>query len=71
MEEMLARFRRSIEQRPQAPFFDGLTCEEYAALSDEDEQALWDRLTAEADKQVDDAERDIPPHFRPAEQKRR
>jgi bifunctional DNA-binding transcriptional regulator/antitoxin component of YhaV-PrlF toxin-antitoxin module len=71
MEEMLARLHRSIEQRPQAPFSDGLTYEEYAALSDEDEQALWDRLTAEAVKQVDNAERDIPPHFRPAGQKRR
>jgi bifunctional DNA-binding transcriptional regulator/antitoxin component of YhaV-PrlF toxin-antitoxin module len=71
MQEMLARLRRSIEQRPQVPFFDGLTYEEYAALSDEDEQALWDRLTAEAEKQVDSAERDIPPHFRPAGQKRR
>ena len=71
MEEMLARLRRSIEERPQAPFFDGLTYEEYAVLSDEAEQALWDRLTATADKQVDNAEHDIPPHFRPAGQKRR
>ena len=46
MQEMLARFRRSIEQQPQAPFFDGLTYAEYAALSEEDGQALWDRLTA-------------------------
>jgi len=71
VQEMLARFRRSMEQQPQAPFFDGLTYEEYAALSEEDEQALWDRLTAAADKQVQSAERDIPPHFRPAGQKRR
>jgi len=71
VQEMLARFRRSMEQQPQAPFFDGLTDEEYAALSEEDEQALWDRLTAAADKQLESPERDIPPHFRPAGQKRR
>jgi len=51
MQEMLARFRRSLEQQPQAPFLDDLTCEEYAALCEADEQALWDRLTAAADKQ--------------------
>jgi hypothetical protein len=71
MQEMLARFRRSLEQHPQAPFFDGFIDKEYAALSKEDEQALWDRLTAAAAKQGESAERDIPPHFRPAGQKRR
>ena len=50
MQEMLARFRRSMEQQPQAPFFGGLTCEEYAAISEEDEQALWDRMAATTEK---------------------
>jgi bifunctional DNA-binding transcriptional regulator/antitoxin component of YhaV-PrlF toxin-antitoxin module len=71
MQAMLTEFRRAIGDDLGAPFSAGLTVEEYAALSDEAEQALWDQLTANAEKQVDTAERDIPPHFRPAGQKRR
>src|SRR5258708_2948172 len=48
MRQVLAHFRRSLARDPQAPFFGGLTFDEYAALSDEEEQALWDRLSAEA-----------------------
>jgi hypothetical protein len=70
-QEMLARFRRSLTSDPRSPFFGGLSFEEYAALSEETEQVLWDRLTAEAERKVKGAERDIPSHFRPAGQKRR
>jgi bifunctional DNA-binding transcriptional regulator/antitoxin component of YhaV-PrlF toxin-antitoxin module len=57
MQEMLAEFRRAIGDDLRAPYFAGLTGEEYAALSDEAEQALWDRLTVEAEKQVNSHER--------------
>jgi bifunctional DNA-binding transcriptional regulator/antitoxin component of YhaV-PrlF toxin-antitoxin module len=70
-QEMLAEFRRSLARDPQAPFFDGLTLEEYAALSDEDEQSLWDRLPTEAEAKVKGVERNIPAHFHPAGQRRR
>src|SRR5438105_377617 len=49
-QEMLAQFRHALSRDPAAPFFGGLTLEEYAALSDEAEQELWDRLTAEAER---------------------
>jgi len=71
VEELLAQFRRSLARHPQRPFFGGLTFEEYAALSEEAEQELWDRLSAEAEGKIKGAEHDIPPHFRPAGQKRR
>jgi hypothetical protein len=70
-QKILAQFRRSLAREPQMPFLGGLTLEEYAALSGEAEQELWDRLTAEAEERVKGAERDIPPHFRPAGQERR
>jgi hypothetical protein len=69
--KMLARFQRLLASDPQAPFFGGLSLEEYAALSEEAEQELWDRLTADAERKVNGAEREIPPHFRPAGQRRR
>jgi len=71
MEELLAQFRDFLARNPQAPFFGGLSAEEYGTLTDEAEEELWARLTAEAEKQVKSAEREIPPHFRPSGQKRR
>lgn len=70
-QEVLAQFRRSIASAPQAPFLGGLTFEEYAALSEEEETALWERLSAEAEKELRHVkESDVPAHFRPAGQKR-
>jgi len=63
--EILAQFQLSLERNPQAPFFGGLTFEEYAALSEEEEQSLWDKLSEQAEREVKLIERDIPPHFRP------
>src|SRR5947209_18737155 len=71
VQEMVAQFRRSLARHPQRPFFGGLTFEEYAALPEDAEQELWDRLSAEAEGKVKGTEQDIPPHFRPAGQKRR
>lgn len=44
-QKIIVQFQRSLAQNPQASFFGGLTFEEYAALSGEEEQALWDRLS--------------------------
>src|SRR5262249_55078023 len=63
---VLEAFRLALARDPQMPFFGGLTLEEYGALSDEAEQALWDRLTMEAERKTGGGERDIPSHFRPA-----
>jgi hypothetical protein len=71
MRQILAQLQRSLTQDAQKPFFGGLTLEQYAALSDEDEKALWDRLAAEAEREVPLVEQEIPPHFRPAGQERR
>jgi hypothetical protein len=48
MRQILTQLRRSLAGDPDAPFFGGLTFEEYAGLSEEEEQALWERLSAEA-----------------------
>ena len=71
MQQILAHVQRCLASNPQAPFLGGLTLEEYAALSEEEEQALWDRLAAESYRQVTPVEQDIPAHFRPAGQERR
>ena len=67
-EETQARLRDVLQQRGTEPFFAGLSLDEYLALSDEDDKALWDRLHQEAEREVKDVEIDIPPHFRPAGQ---
>jgi hypothetical protein len=38
------------------PYFGGLTWREYQALSDEERRALWDRLYAEFDVEIEAAE---------------
>ena len=71
MRQILTQLRRSLAGDPEAPLFGGLTFEEYAGLSEAEEQALWDRLSAEAHRKVKVVEQEIPPHFRPAGQERR
>jgi hypothetical protein len=68
MRQILSQLQRSLAEDSQAALFGGLTPEEYAALPEEEEQALWDRLSAEAHRQVKPVEQEIPPHFRPAGQ---
>jgi AbrB family looped-hinge helix DNA binding protein len=70
MQQILTQLWRSLASDPEAPFFGGLTFEEYAALSEEEERSLWERLSAEAHQKVNVVEQEIPPHFRPARQKR-
>jgi hypothetical protein len=71
LQEMLSRLQESLARDPDAPFLGGLTYEEYAALSDDEDKALWDRLWKEAEREVKIVEREIPPHVRPARQERR
>jgi hypothetical protein len=44
------------------PYFGGVTWQEYQALSDEQQRALWDRVYAEFDVAIEDVEeRDVRP----------
>jgi hypothetical protein len=65
---LLGRFRNAVSREPTRPFLGELAMDEFATLSDEQEQELWNTLTVEAGQETTDAERDIPTHFRPARQ---
>src|SRR6266542_22331 len=69
LQKWMAELERSLAEHPNEPFFAGLSFEEYAALSDEEDKALWDRLWKEAEREAKLVERDVPPHYRPAGQK--
>jgi bifunctional DNA-binding transcriptional regulator/antitoxin component of YhaV-PrlF toxin-antitoxin module len=55
----------------QDAIFAGLTLDDYLALSEAEEAALWGRLFKEAEQELKIREHDIPPDFVPARQKRR
>lgn len=65
-----ARLRKAIAEGGDQSFFAGLSHAEYLALSEEEDKALWDRLAEQAEREVKVVEQAIPPHFRPAGQKR-
>jgi bifunctional DNA-binding transcriptional regulator/antitoxin component of YhaV-PrlF toxin-antitoxin module len=62
--EMRARFRKALEENGEASVFAGLSLEEYLALSEAEERALWERLYQEAEREVKIDEYEIPSHFR-------
>jgi bifunctional DNA-binding transcriptional regulator/antitoxin component of YhaV-PrlF toxin-antitoxin module len=62
---------KALEQVGKDAIFAGLSLDEYLALSEEEEIALWDRLFKEAEQELTIREHDIPPDFVPARQKRR
>ena len=68
MQESLSK---ALEQVGKDAIFAGLSLDEYLALSEEEEVALWDRLFREAERELTIREHDIPPDFVPARQKRR
>jgi len=68
MQESLGK---ALEQAGKDAIFAGLSLDEYLALSEEEEIALWDRLFKEAEQELTIREHDIPPDFVPARQKRR
>lgn len=63
--------RRAIGRGGKDSLFAGLSLEEYLALSEEEDKALWDRLFREAERELKISEQDIPADFVPAKQKRR
>jgi bifunctional DNA-binding transcriptional regulator/antitoxin component of YhaV-PrlF toxin-antitoxin module len=70
-QKMREEMRGAIERRGKKTFFAGLSLDEYLALSDEKDEALWNRLFKEALGEMKIVEQDIPADFVPARQKRR
>ena len=70
-EGMRESLNKALEQAGKDAIFAGLSLDEYLALSEEEEIALWDRLFKEAEQELNIREHDIPPDFVPARQKRR
>jgi len=68
MQESLGK---ALGQAGKDAIFAGLSLDEYLALSEEEEVALWDRLFKEAEQELTIREQDIPPDFVPARQKYR
>jgi bifunctional DNA-binding transcriptional regulator/antitoxin component of YhaV-PrlF toxin-antitoxin module len=70
-QEMQESLGKALRQAGKDAIFAGLSLDEYLGLSEEEEAALWDRLFKEAEQALTIRERDIPPDFVPARQKRR
>ena len=68
MQEVL---RTSLAHAGKDAVFAGLSLDEYLALSEEEDNALWDRLFKEAEQELKIREQQIPASFVPARQKRR
>jgi len=68
MQEVL---RTSLAREGKDAVFAGLSLDEYLALSEEEDNALWDRLFKEAEQELKIREQEIPAGFVPARQKRR
>ena len=60
-EEVMTLYGGQVPPEDQ-PYFGGLTWQEYRALSDEQRRALWDRVYAKFDVEIEDVEeRDVQP----------
>ena len=70
-QQMQEALRTSLAREGNDAVFAGLSLDEYLALSDEEDNALWDRLFKEAEQELKIREQDIPADFVPARQKRR
>ncbi len=70
-QEMQASLDKAVGQAGKDAIFAGLSLDEYLALSEAEEVALWDQLFKEAEQELTIREHDIPPDFVPARQKRR
>jgi len=68
---MQGGLRKAIDRGGRDSLFAGLSLDEYLALSDEEDEALWDRLFKEAELEMKSGERDLPSDFVSAKQKRR
>ena len=69
---LATEMRGDIAPSPHDQFIEGLTYEQYFALSEEEEEALWDRLFAEGDMDIEDFEEHEvkPAAYIPARQER-
>jgi bifunctional DNA-binding transcriptional regulator/antitoxin component of YhaV-PrlF toxin-antitoxin module len=70
---LVEAFKEKIENRLKEsgikgdePFFASLTVDEYAALSEEEEEALWEKLYGEASRKVKYEEVEVGTDFIPA-----
>jgi bifunctional DNA-binding transcriptional regulator/antitoxin component of YhaV-PrlF toxin-antitoxin module len=70
-QQMQEALRPSLARAGKDTVFAGLSLDEYLALSEEEDNALWDRLFREAEQELQVREQDIPAGFVPARQKRR
>jgi hypothetical protein len=70
-QQMRAGLCTSIERASKDAVFAGLSLDEYLALSEEEDKALWDRLFKKTQQELKIREQDIPADFVPARQKRR
>ena len=70
-QQMREGLRTSIERASKDAVFAGLGLDEYLALSEEEDKALWDRLFKKTEQEMKIREQDIPAGFVPARQKRR
>lgn len=69
-QQMQDAIRTSLARAGKGAVCAGLSLDEYLALSDEEDKALWDRLFNEAEQELKIREQDIPADFLPARQKR-
>ena len=69
--QMQEALRTSLARAEKDAVFAGLSLDEYLALSEEEDNALWGRLVKEAEQELKIREQDIPADFVPARQKRR
>ena len=70
-QQMREGLRTSIERASKDAVFAGLSLDEYLALSEEEDKALWDRLFKKTEQEMKIREQDIPAGFVSARQKRR
>jgi len=70
-QQMQEALRTSLAHAGKDAVFAGLSLDEYLALSEEEDNALWDRLFKEAEQELKIREQQIPAGFVPARQKRR
>ena len=70
-QQMQDALRTSLAREGKDAVFAGLSLDAYLALSEDEDNALWDRLFKEAEKELKTREQDIPADFVPARQKRR
>jgi len=70
-QQMQEALRTSLARQGKDAVFAGLSLDEYLALSEEEDHALWARLFKEAEQELKIREQDILADFVPARQKRR